>query len=92
MKEKPGKNRRMENVVGHLLRRHRMEAGLTQKELAAHCQSHGLNLTRGTLAKIEARVRFIKADELFILAKILNVPLERFFPSDFACGKKNPAR
>ena len=70
------------NVVGTRLRQFRLAVGLSQKELAARCQERGLNLTRSTLAKIESLVRFIKACELFIIAKVLNLPLERFFPSD----------
>jgi transcriptional regulator with XRE-family HTH domain len=74
------------NVIGPLLRAHRAKAGLTQKELAALCQRKGLNLTRGTLAKIESGLRFIKACELFIIAKALNLPLERFYPPGFGRG------
>ena len=71
------------NVVGPLLRKFRIAVGLTQKEVAARCQEVGINLTRGTLAKIESQVRFIKACELFIIAKILKIPMERFYPPDF---------
>ncbi|MEN9575068.1 MAG: hypothetical protein RL514_2923 [Verrucomicrobiota bacterium] len=71
------------NVVGPLLRTHLTKADLTQKELAALCERRGLKLTRATLAKIESRVRFVKACELFIIAKALKVPLERFYPPGF---------
>jgi DNA-binding XRE family transcriptional regulator len=71
------------NVVGLQVSKLRRERGLTQEQLAAKCQLRGLNLSRGTLAKIEARVRFIKACELFIIALILKVPMEDFYPPDF---------
>ncbi len=71
------------NVVGRLVRELRRKCGCTQKQLAARCQVRGLNLSRGTLAKIEARVRFIKACELYIIAKVLNVPMEDFYPPGF---------
>lgn len=71
------------NVIGPQLRAHRTKAGLTQKELAALCQRKGLSMTRGTLAKIESGTRFVKACELFIIAKVLKVPLERFYPAGF---------
>ena len=74
------------NVIGPALRRHRQQAGLTQKELAARCHELGLKLPRGTLAKIEARVRFVKACELFIIARILRVTLESFYPPEFGDG------
>lgn len=76
-------NGKTANVVGLLVRRLRRERGYTQEQLAAQCQVRGLNLSRGTLAKIEARVRFIKACELFIIAKVLNVPMEYFYPPSF---------
>lgn len=71
------------NVVGAHLRRIRTEQGLTQEQLAARCQVLGLDLSRGTLAKIEAQVRLLKACELFIIAKVLKVPMEHFYPADF---------
>ena len=74
------------NVVGPLIRRHRVKAGLTQKELVALCGKRGQHITRGMLAKIEAQVRFVKACELFVIARSLNVSLERFFPSEFGRG------
>ncbi|GEM_PF-574496 len=74
---------RTANVVGRLVRALRRKGGFTQEQLAARCQVRGLNLTRSTLAKIEARVRFLKACELFIIAKVLNVPMEDFYPPGF---------
>ncbi len=82
----PSPNSPKANVVGPLLRSHRTKAGLTQKELVALCEPRGLKLTRATLAKIESGVRFVKACELFIIAKALEVPLERFYPPNFGRG------
>jgi len=76
------------NVVGLLVRELRRKCGFTQEQLAAQCQVRGLNLTRSTLAKIEARLRFIKACELFIIAKVLNVPMEDFYPPGFGGRRK----
>lgn len=87
-KRRTGLNRiwtdeQMANVVGSIVRRLRSEHGLTQEQLAARCQVRGLNLSRSTLAKIEARVRFIKACELFVIAKALGLPMEHFYPPGF---------
>jgi transcriptional regulator with XRE-family HTH domain len=70
-------------LVGPMVREFRIRAGLTQKELAARCQERGLELTRGTLANIESKVRFTTACELFILARVLKTPMENFFPAGF---------
>lgn len=71
------------NVVGAHLRKFRIAAGLTQNQLSELCTNRGLKLPRGTLAKIECQIRFIKACELFVIAKILNVPVEKFYPDGF---------
>ena len=80
---------RVTNVVGPLVRQLRQQRGCTQEQLAAQCQVRGLNLTRSTLAKIEARLRFIKACELFIIAKVLNVPMEDFYPPGFGGRRRS---
>lgn len=71
------------NVVGPAMRRLRSERGLTQEQLAAQCQVRGVSMTRSTLAKVEAQVRNVTASELFVIAKILKVPIERFFAPEF---------
>ncbi|KAF0170547.1 MAG: helix-turn-helix domain-containing protein [Limisphaerales bacterium] len=90
MRHQPSKRRQPKkapaqfaNVVGGQLRQLRSELGLTQEQLAARCQVLGLDMSRGTLAKIEARVRLVKACELFIIAKVLKLPMERFYPPDY---------
>jgi hypothetical protein len=40
----------------------------------------GLDISRGTLAKIEARVRCVSDQELVLLAKALGVRVEELFP------------
>lgn len=78
------------NVVGAQVRNYRSKAGLTQKELSDLCQGEGLSMPRGTLAKIESQVRFVKACELFIIAKVLKVPLELFFRPISPASKSKP--
>jgi transcriptional regulator with XRE-family HTH domain len=77
-----------QNVVGPMVRKYRLKAGLTQEELASSCRTLGLNLTRGTLAKIESQVRFIKACELYMIAQVLKIPLERFYPAGYGTAKR----
>jgi transcriptional regulator with XRE-family HTH domain len=61
---------------GENLRRVRMEKGLTQEQLAARLQTSGVDITRSTLAKIEAGQRHTYLDELICLQKVLAVPYE----------------
>jgi len=80
---KPKQTLKKANLVGSNLRDFRMEAGLTQKELAARCAERGVNLTRGTIAKIESFVRFVTACELFVISKVLKIDINRFFSPGF---------
>ena len=53
------------NVVGPQIRKLRNKLDLTQDELAARCQLHGLDISHGTLSQIEARLRCVSDVELF---------------------------
>lgn len=61
------------NLAGSRIRKLRAAEGLTQEQLSARCQSAGWDVTRGTLAKIEAGVRRLNDAEMVILAKCLKV-------------------
>ncbi|PAW71368.1 MAG: hypothetical protein B9S30_00910 [Verrucomicrobiia bacterium Tous-C5FEB] len=59
------------NLAGSRVRELRVANGLTQEQLAARCQAFDWDVTRGTLAKIEAGVRRLNDAELVVLAKCL---------------------
>lgn len=63
-------------VVGRNIRTIRKKNKLTQDQLAAKLQVLGCDITRSTLAKMEAGQRYIYLDELKALKKILNVPFD----------------
>jgi transcriptional regulator with XRE-family HTH domain len=69
-----------QNIVGPQVRRLRDQKEMTQETLAARCAVHGFDISRGTLAKIEAQVRCVTDSELWVLAKALGVSLESLFP------------
>ena len=79
------------NIVGPQVRLRRNELGLTQEEFAAQCQLGGLDISRGTLSQIEAQLRCVTDDELFVLAKILKVTTDSLFPLEFR-RRKNTRR
>jgi len=70
------------NVVGPQVRKLRNKLDLTQEELAARCQLHGLDISRGTLSQIEARLRRVADSELFRLSVVLNVSTDDWFTSE----------
>lgn len=67
------------NVVGPQVRQLREAQKMTQEEFTARCNVVGLNISRGTLAKIESRVRRVTDEEVALLAKALKVPVETLY-------------
>jgi transcriptional regulator with XRE-family HTH domain len=67
------------NIVGVNVRKIRESKEWTQDQLAAKCNLLKWNISRGTLAKIEAQVRRVTDIEVKILAQVLNVPIGDLF-------------
>ena len=78
------KRRPAQNIVGPQIRQLRVRAGLTQDALAAKCGVAGWDVSRGTLAKIEARVRCVTDAELFVLARVMKTDMGALFPHETA--------
>lgn len=70
-----------DNIVGPEIRRLRYQQGLTQDDLAARCSRLGWDLSRSTLAKIEAQVRCVSDAELLILSRALKVAVDTLYVS-----------
>jgi transcriptional regulator with XRE-family HTH domain len=74
------KKRPAQNVIGPQLRRLRVAAGMTQDAVAAKCGVTGWDVSRGTLAKIEAQVRCVSDAEVYVLARVMKVELVAMYP------------
>lgn len=61
------------NIVGPVVRELREKLGLSQAQLAAKINVHGWDISRETLAKIEAQIRWVADFELSHLAKALEM-------------------
>ena len=68
------------NIIGKQVSRLRTGLGISQDQLSAKCQRAGLDISRGTLAKIEAGVRCVSDSELLLLARALEVSVSELFP------------
>ena len=68
------------NVTGRQIAKLRTAKGLSQDGLAGKCQRAGWDVSRGTLAKIEAGVRCVSDEELLLLAQALGVSVSDLFP------------
>ena len=66
----------------------RYDLGFTQEQFAAQCQLHGLDISRGTLSQIEAGLRCVKDEELFLLAKTFKTTTDSLFPESPKKRKK----
>lgn len=64
------------NICGERLRKMRKERGLSQEDLAAKLQLHGLDLTQKTVSRIETCRRLVTDYELKYLAEALDLPVD----------------
>ncbi|MDR2463665.1 MAG: helix-turn-helix domain-containing protein [Verrucomicrobiales bacterium] len=62
------------------MRRFRVAYGWSQNELAARCQLAGWCISRGIVAAIEGRVRWVGDFEAVVLAHVLKTSLISLFP------------
>ena len=67
------------NIVGENVRKIRERNGWTQEQLTAKCNLLEWNISRGTLAKIESKVRRVTDIEVKSLAEALNTNIEALF-------------
>ncbi len=65
--------------IGEAIREYRNARGMTQEQLSAQLQLRGCDVSRGTLAKIEAGIRHISVGELNALKTVLDIPYDAFF-------------
>ena len=68
------------NIIGKQVSRLRNGLDLSQEDLSARCQRQGLDISRGTLAKIEAGIRCVSDQEALLLAQALDVSVSDLFP------------
>lgn len=62
--------------IGYNIQKVRMKQGFTQEQLVAKMQTAGSNMSRSTLANIEAGRRNIKVSDLRLIKEILQIDYE----------------
>ncbi len=67
------------NIVGKNVRTIRETKGWTQEQLVAKCNLIDWQISRSTLAKIEAHVRRVTDIEVQKLSVALNLPINELF-------------
>lgn len=68
------------NVVGPLVRSHRVSKGLTQQALAIRCNLVGFDVGRETISQIERGVRGVSDLEMILLASALKIQIKELIP------------
>ena len=66
------------NISGTMLRKLRIEKGLSQQQLAEQVHLEGVELTSKEISKIENDNRLVQDFELFAFAKVLGVSADKF--------------
>ena len=79
------------NLVGAQVRKFRNRNNWTQETLAAKLQVAGWDVSRESLAKLEAQFRRVPDCELLFLAKVLKVNVMDLFPARLDLKKLDPA-
>ena len=79
------------NLVGPQVRRFRNQKQWTQGMFAAKLQLEGWDVSRESVAKLEAQFRRVPDCELLFLAKILAVEIADLFPPKLDLKKLDPS-
>ncbi|MBB1365972.1 helix-turn-helix transcriptional regulator [Pseudoalteromonas sp. SR44-5] len=67
------------NIIGKNVKTIREKLGWTQEQLVAKCNLIDWQISRSTLAKVEANVRRVTDIEVLKLSTALNVPINHLF-------------
>ncbi len=67
------------NLVGKNIERIRKENGIKQKDFISKMQIMGCDINPTSYSKLEGQLRNATDKEVYVIAKILNVPMESLF-------------
>ena len=67
------------NLVGKNIERIRKEKGIKQKDFIAQIQVMGCDINSTSYSKLEGQLRNATDKEIYVIAKILRVPMEELF-------------
>ena len=70
------------NMVGKNIERLRKEKGIKQKDFIAKIQTMGCDMNPTSYSKLEGQVRSATDREIYVISKILQVPMEALFEDE----------
>ena len=69
------------NMIGRNIERLHKERGIKQKDFIARIQIMGCDMNPSSYSKLEGQIRSATDKEIYVIAKILNVKIEKLFES-----------
>ena len=70
------------NMVGKNIERLRKARGFKQKDFIAKIQTMGCDMNPTSYSKLEGQIRSATDKEIFVISKILGVPMEVLFEEE----------
>ena len=67
------------NMIGRNVERLRKERGIKQKDFVARMQVLGCDINPTSYSKLEGQIRSATDKEVFVIAKLLEIPMEDLF-------------
>lgn len=67
------------NMIGHHVEQLRLSMGIKQKDFIARLQIAGLDINPTSYSKLEGQLRMASDREVYIISKVLGVPMEALF-------------
>ena len=70
------------NLIGEQIKKARVKAGMSQRELSEKLELMAVYTCRGSISRIENRRRAVTDIEIDAISKVLNVSLDALFGRD----------
>lgn len=67
------------NVIGVNIKKARIKAGLSQKQLSEKLETMAIYVCRGSVSRIENGQRIVSDIEIIGISKVLKIPIEELF-------------
>ena len=67
------------NMIGRNVERLRKKKGIKQKDFVAKMQVMGCDINPTSYSKLEGQIRSATDREIFVISRILGVPMEQLF-------------
>ena len=72
------------NDIGRRIEMLRKKQGIKQKDFVARMQACGCDINPTSYSKLEGQIRVATDREVYTIAKLLNVPMEKLFGEENA--------